>query len=269
MKTIPVGHAATIEFPLLDLNGAAVEPTGLAYELRDQEGELLLPAMSLTVTPGMTIATVQIPAEHNDELLAPIEARVVVLHVTSAAGVQALEQIYLVAKSSRLEVMSNSFQTLATAAAEAAQMPNLLGWDAATDPERTNAMFEAFLRLTRLGYRIRRPEDIDFQNVILDFNHNEIIEPRLWPLIDKDRWFSTRYPEIFRAALRRAQIAEANEILRGDRINEKRRSGIMSETIGESSMMFRVGKPLDLGISASALHYVTGYVQTRLTVTRA
>lgn len=270
MKTYPVGNDVTVVIPLLDRNGSALVPTGLNFAVRDQNGTLVKPFSEITVSPGMTEVSVLIPAVFNATITELVEARVVELQVTHAGGIYSIEQVYLLTKPSTLVIMGNSFQTMPQAHAEAAQLPNLLGWSAATDNDRAAALIEAYLRLTRLGYRVRRPEDVDVQNMIGDLQgYIEIIEPRLWPLMTKDRWLSSRYPEHFRRALRRAQIAEANEILRGDRINEKRRSGIMSETIGESSMMFRIGKPLDLGISSPALEYVTGYVVTRITLTRS
>jgi hypothetical protein len=76
------------------------------------------------------------------------------------------------------------------------------------------------------------------------------------------------FPLHFITALRRAQIAEANEVLSLGDPSDKRKVGIMSETIGESSMMFRVGKPLELGLSHAALSILKGYVRTRISTTR-
>ena len=267
MQTFLAGTDVTVVIPFKDLNGTDVVPTGLSYRVSGQGGDVLL---ADTVLPLPTGAEVEIKIDGALNQIDPLmDARIVTLSMMTNAGIVEVEAVYLLAKATRLAIMVNSFQTMAQAHLEAAQMPNLVGWAGATDVERATALVEAFRRLTRLGYRIRRPEDLDAQNVIRDFVDTKTIEPRLWPVIDEERWLSSLYTDEFRLALRRAQVAEANEILRGDRVNEKRRSGLLSETIGESSMMFRVGKPLDLGISAAALQYVTGFVQTRMTLTRS
>lgn len=267
MQTYLAGTDVTVLIPFKDLNGAAVVPTGLSYRISGQGGDVLLADTVLPLPSGNEVS-IDIDGSIN-EIVDLMDARVVTLSMTTDVGTIAVEHVYLLAKPARLAVMVNSFQTMAQAHLEAAQMPNLIGWNGATDLERATAMIEAFRRLTRLGYRIRRPEDLDAQNVITDFVDTKVIEPRLWPLIDEGRWLSNLYTDEFRRALRCAQVAEANEILRGDRVNEKRRAGLLSETIGESSMMFRVGKPLDLGLSAAALQYVTGFVQMRMTLTRS
>ena len=83
----------------------------------------------------------------------------------------------------------------------------------------------------------------------LNFNIGNISEVDL-TLIDSD----------LLAAIAKAQIAEADFMMGGDTVEDKRRTGLMSETVGESSNMFRPGKPLVLAGSEKALRYLTGYI---------
>jgi hypothetical protein len=261
METYSVGANVSVTFSL-----AGLAPTELKYRVRHQSGNVISGPVALALPAGNTI-TFEI-AGSNNLIFNPVEARTVVLSVVNAHGTIELEQNYLVAKSRRLSLMENSFQTMAEALAEAAMIPNLPGWEGANDNARANAMIEAFLRLRRLGYRIRRTApDFDVQ-ALFDVSDIRTIEPSNWPLMTPEIWTSGRYPEEFRAAIRRAQIVEANEILRGDLVTQKRRAGIMSESIGESSMMFRMDRPLDLGISDAALRCLQGYVQIRITLAR-
>jgi hypothetical protein len=111
------------------------------------------------------------------------------------------------------------------------------------------------------------PELLDMQSRIAP-HYKADITPRMWPLMTEDLF--AQYPEAFREALKRAQVVEANQILTGDGYASRRKAGLMSESVGESSMMFKAGvRPLDLGISREALDYLTGFLNNRITTTRA
>jgi hypothetical protein len=75
-------------------------------------------------------------------------------------------------------------------------------------------------------------------------------------------------PALFLQALRMAQIAESDSILGGDPVGELRREGLMSKTVGESSQMYRPGKPLVMPVSDRAMRYLAGYVRRSLVVGR-
>jgi hypothetical protein len=61
--------------------------------------------------------------------------------------------------------------------------------------------------------------------------------------------------------LRKAQIAEANNIVENSPIRDKIRAGIISETIGESSMFFRQAYPVNKsGLSDEAEVYLKKWV---------
>jgi hypothetical protein len=90
----------------------------------------------------------------------------------------------------------------------------------------------------------------------------------MWPLMTNALF--SRYPPIFVTALCRGQVSEANAILAGDPIGDKIRSGLFSEKIGESSMMFRSGiGPLKTTVSRETLQYLQGYTNNRVYTTRS
>jgi hypothetical protein len=269
MKTYPVGVAVTVTIPLVDFNGDPVTPTGLSYVVYNENDEEVVEETALDVTEGMTDAEITVPGDLNTVVEgAPAGIRTVVLQIDVEGGSFRIDLLYKLRANVPLVLLKNSFQTYAGAQLLASEMTRMFGWDGADDATRQAALVEAYERLTRVGYRVRRPQDIDFQNTVGELNDLEdIIEPRSWPVLQLTRW--QNLPDHFKRALKRAQVLEANEILRGDKIGEKRRSGLMSESIGESSMMFRPGKPLQLGISAPALEALTGYINIRMTLTRS
>jgi hypothetical protein len=77
------------------------------------------------------------------------------------------------------------------------------------------------------------------------------------------------YPPRFQNALKRAQMLEANSILGGNQIADKRRDGIISETIGESKIFLNNRPPLRTPVTREALEALYGYLYYQSRVGRA
>ena len=157
-----------------------------------------------------------------------------------------------------LIVQTNSYQTYESALMVAMDMPTLTMWPSATDDQRISALITAWNRLGKLRYTLER--------WFLDnSNYQRRLYPRMWWDIHfLNEWSVSdflSFPQPFLDALYRAQIIEADVILGGDVLASKRRSGIMSETIGESSMMFRSSKPLTFVVDEATLRELSGYVK--------
>lgn len=73
----------------------------------------------------------------------------------------------------------------------------------------------------------------------------------------------------FLQALKFAQVIEANEMLDVNSIHYKRLDGLMSETIGESSMMFRPGNVNNYPISRRSMMFLRNYILIRARLGRA
>lgn len=269
MNSYAAGTDVSVTIPFVDLNGDTITPTALVVRVLDEDENEVSPA-SVIPLPDPAGNEIEISIEAIDNTLPPGETvgvRCIEAVMTTAAGPITLYISYLIRPAARLVVLQNTFQTWPRAQLVASEMPNLLGWETAVnDNDRQVALMEAFRRLTRLGYMVRWPREVDDQRY-LHPGADRRIDPKHWAVMTFDQW-NTWYPEVFRQALRMAQVAEANQILGVDKVGDKRRSGILSESIGESSMMFRMGKPLDLGVSHQALQYVTGYVDVRMTTGR-
>lgn len=63
-----------------------------------------------------------------------------------------------------------------------------------------------------------------------------------------------------RAVLARSQLVEANCLLGGNPIEDRRRAGLLSDSIGESAMFFRTTKPLELPIYRETALSLRGYI---------
>ena len=289
MNSYPAGNSVTVSIPFLDDNGAAISPVGmtLSYCVLDEYENIVQAATPLTA-PGTTDVAVSITIAGADNTLPPphpnysnMDAagnpiittkalREVQLTMTNATGSYVSKVQYVIkAADAQLVLLQNSFQTYNQALLTSCDLYNLTGWNAAVENDRIAAMQMAWLALTKLGYFVRWPRDPDAQNYLqwMD-SRNEIIIPRLWQAMTTQRWL-TYYPETFRSAMRQAQVVEADQILKQDPLTLKRLAGVFSEKIGESTVMFRSGIPLDLGISKQALALLRGYVNIQYTITRS
>jgi len=269
MNSYAAGLAVNVTLEFHDLNGDPVTPTALSYMVQDENGTELIPGSVLPLEAGATSATILIPAEHNR--LAPRESagvRVVTLFMNDAAGAHEVYTTYMLRRPQRLQVLDNSFITYPKSILIADEIPRLDAWNMANAMDRQAALIEAYTRLTRFGYIVKRPEEADSMSYLTDDLWGTArITPQMWPVMEAA--YFNALPQNFRTALAKAQVAEANEILAGDVVGELRRSGLLSKSVGESSMMFRSGKPLEMGISHQALNYLTGFVDLRMTVTRS
>lgn len=236
-------------FTYTPASGSGVTLSSATYRLLDEAGTELIAATALT--PANNAVTVQIAAINNTLPQDAVRAgRAIEVTMTLSNGEKQYETFhYAVTREETLTIPDVSFQTYTEALMTAIDMPAMPGWDASTKDARRNALAEAAERLGRLRFVVEGTEIIAIRDMTLsDFN-----------LLSAS----------FIAALRKAQVMEANIILGGDPIEEHRRDGIMSKTVGESSQMFRPGTPLILAASARSMRYLTGYVRVGMSIGRA
>lgn len=265
MNTYPAGVGLQITIPMTDLNEEPVTALSASARVLDESEEVL--DGSLTVEIGGEDAVVTVPAGVNQLAAGVIGgARTIELAIETAEGTFIKSEFYLIQASIRLAVPTNSFQTYTQALLTASTMPAMPGWLMHEPKERQNALMEAYRRITKLGFWIRPSDNPDYMNRI-DLGEERHITPDNWDIMTADDYAGL--PEHFKKALRFAQLAEADDVLGGDAIGKKRRSGILSETIGESSMMFKAGKALDYGLSGSSAKYLVNYVRIRASIARA
>lgn len=268
MNTYPAGLSVAVSMALVDLNGAPVEPTALSYRVEDDAGGELLPDTVLPFEVGTGQVTLTVPASINALPPGHVDGlRSVILSVVTPGGVFEINESYLLRGRVRLIALSNSFQAYESAVLMASRIPGMMAWNTAKENDRVIALLEAFTRLTRFTYQIPRYDAwLNEQDYLLPATE-EIISPLRWESLTQGEWNSSVFNR-FRLAICRAQVLEADDILGFDPITEKRRLGLVSETIGESSSFFRSAKPLERGASNEALNALKGFLQRRQLLTR-
>jgi hypothetical protein len=268
MESFLAGTNVTVSIPLNDLAGNALVPTSLTYTVTDEAGVEVIASTILAFTSGDSTAEITVPEASNAlPTNVTVAGRVVNLVVDTATGTYPLEAGYIIRAASLLLPLKNSFQNWNQAQVTLVQMQNLNFFASASREAAEGAMIEAFTRLRAFTFVIT--EEFDAMEQISWPGETET-----WR-ITFDDWtemtnaeFAT-YPATFRNAIFRAQIAEANDILGGTTPDDRRRLGIQSETIGESSMFFRPSKPIELGCSVTAHRYLKRYIVRSVKLGRA
>jgi hypothetical protein len=263
MDRFAVGTDVELFMAFVDANGNPVTPNSATYNLYDETEALLTGPVAVSDVSGEA-ADIIITRNFNT----PAGARRVELAITTSSGVTYVDAIYEVFdQQNRLIPLTNSFQTYLQAQLVANKLTGLIGFIGASEDQQIAALSTAYDRLTQFAYLIKWPEYVDTQNIYLQDMHARIT-PQMWPVMTPVLF--APYPIQFQQALMKAQVVEANAILTPDPIGDRRRTGLLAESIGESKMMFRGGiRPLSMGISNDTLRVVRAYLDYRFTLTRA
>ena len=91
-------------------------------------------------------------------------------------------------------------------------------------------------------------------------------------LVDWERITSEQFadlPDYFKEALLLATVNEACEIANGNDIASAREDGILSESIGETTNMYRTRKVANVRVARSTWRLLISYINNRMIVRRA
>lgn len=278
MKFYPEDYIVEVIVKFTDLNGAAVTPTAISAVLYDSDDAVVVDFGSLPFDVAEGQKVIPIPKEFNrlegDEIRA---ARILRVGIETAEGTIPRSFSYAIESEQRLVTMVNTFITLEAAEFMALDTPNTSGWNVASEDQKLAALTEAYRRLTLIPMKFSvyrasvgstssggwRP---DWNSIApRELMEETVIERDMWGDITPEQF--TDFPTAFKKAVRRAQFIEANELLQGDNVQKKHRQGIVTETIGESSVTLRSGA-IDYGIGSETMKALVGYVNFNMRIKR-
>lgn len=284
MEIYLAGTPVTLTVPMQDRNGNALTVASISYRVVDQAGLEVVPLTPLaSFVATATEAIIEITADVNN--IAPVPGTINSNQIDAFAvrGVRTVELIlnvggnsvvlnksYALEPTDPLVVGVNSFQNFPQAELTSLDIPNMPGWAGASDKEKIAAMVDARAHICQLNFWMLN-SNINWGQDSLNYvpegayqspyasggNHLFIFNGNLSLLTPLQ---FDRLPARFKAALRLAQVAEADSILGGDPVDVRRREGLLSEAIGEVRQQFRAGKPLDMPVSKRALRYLSQFV---------
>lgn len=261
MNFYPENYDVVISVPYTDATGTEVTPISASAVLLDGDDTEVVNLGALNVSNPSVNVTVA-GANNTLEPEERFAIRIIEVSMVYSAGTIKRRFSYAIETDVPLALMKNTFMSYEYAQLVETEFFGKTGWVASDEGARKTALVEAYNRLTRIPMKWS-PRDADGMP---DRTVENIIERDMWVEIDTDA-FSV-FPTHFKRALRRAQFVEANALLQGDTIAAKRREGILSETIGESSMRIS-DSMVDYSVSSETLDILTGYIHFNMRIGRA
>ena len=260
MKVYDAGESFALKVNIEEV-GIPQEGT---YRIVDHAGVVVVPESGLEVFGDDTHAEIDI--SHTITTLAEGERRKMLTVELVVFGQDQerfkFSESVLIQKSSQLEVPTDSFMTVNEAVLVSMDIFGMDDWSAADSDDRRRALIEATHRLKQLRYKLFTEEPFDH----VEFEAIADIIPYGFEGMTKEQFDDL--PPRFLRDVKLALVVEANEVLGGESAQEKRKSGVLSDTVGETSQMFRTGRPMDTIISNRAMSHVKRWVDTAWRVRR-
>lgn len=239
------GAEVNVNQAFVNYDGDQIYPTSISYRVEDEDGVEIVADTAHTFDPDDTEMSIVIAGADNTlDIEDWTKMRVVIITLVADGHDYEHVQRYIVRQGSRLAEWVNSFQTYNSALMRAFDITQTPGWDIADEDTRQTALIEAYENIGKIKFNG-------------DAFYGDSEGFYIGGLADTE---INNLSEAFVEALKRAQILEADYLLGSEMVEDKRRGGLMSETVGESSNMFRPGKPIVLPVSNRAMKALAGYI---------
>ncbi|ELD1608234.1 hypothetical protein HVX40_24295 (plasmid) [Escherichia coli] len=272
IDTYRSGEAVSLSFAfnVLDIQSAI-------FTVKDSVGNTLVDGESIDITEGQMAIPVVVSSEHNQLSDKERDLRYVTVTAVASGLTHEERQMYVLLNSFELSVPDQSFATVADAQMQAIDMLN--GDTLLVDGEgmMRKRLIEATKRIKTLQFSIRKIMRIDVQRYdrpqnMLNVSElpwipaygNDVIN---WDLMSPEQF--TALPEYFKQDLMLAAITEACEIANGNDVASAREDGLLSESIGETTNMYRTGKSANVRVSRTTWRSLMKYIDNSMIVRRA
>lgn len=267
------GEDVTLRFSL-DVMSA----TSATYSVKDARGKIITSGVNVPVADGQLFVAVTIPGSVNALEERERDLRRVTLSVDAGGVIINKEQQYIVLRSFELSVPGQSFISIADAQLQAIDMLNGGSLLSGSEGDLRRQLIEATRRVKSMSFSVRRIYGIDWddydrpQNMLatstLPFRWagqytSDIVD---WSKLSDEDFME--FPESFRSDLALAVVNEASEIAGGNDIQRAREDGIVSESIGETTIAYRQGKSAVSTVSRTTWRILLRYMDNRVIVRR-
>lgn len=251
MEEFAAGTDVFLTFPHTH-NGNSLTVTDLQYQVLDSHGTILIDyATAPSFDPAATSTIITVLKQFNAST-DKIDVRQINVSFVTATGTYK-ETVYykLIGDVTKLTVMKDSFMTYPESVVVRAKMSDKLEYfDLLPDGMKATALENAFETLKKLKFNPAKCGGSSRAERGLDISSYSADQFKTLPME-------------LQTALKKAQIVEANVLVEASPIREKIRAGIISETIGESSMFFKQGATGNSkypGLSDEAYVYLSAFV---------
>lgn len=270
VSTRTADQPARFTVPAVDESGSAIAATAAGWELFDERGNLIASDVVTGYAGGDVAFT--IPADKMALADGKTSSgREIVVTLETDDGDVELRDYFVLAGAHALAVMDNSFMSYVEAIRWRGEFASMDAWDAAPRERRLAAMTEAYRRICKIAFKVPGA-NLDGTNVNKANYGTGTDEGWFWgSRVRISTLTASQFdalPEAFTRAVKRAQLVEANVLLGGDPIGSKRKQGLVSETIGESSMFFQSRPYLNLPVTKEAYEELRRFITLKVGVVR-
>ncbi|MPS48546.1 hypothetical protein [Methylobacillus sp.] len=261
VKAYLSGSEVRLTIPLVGADGAPIAAKSIQFTVTNQNDEALIERTNLlNFTEGDTEANIYLLASTNtvsgDNLR---EVRVVELFVNDDVGTVRLEHIYAIEKEHILLEGVNSFQGYAKAIMTSMELSKIESWHLADKSDRIIALIQARHDFGALIFRqYIADEDQNRLNDMFSARDIRRLRPEAFRAL----------PEEFKTALRRAQVLQADSILRTNEFQEYLEAGATDVTIGEARIVFNQVRKYEGQIDNRAMKELSRWVENRVRISR-
>lgn len=277
MKAYPENTDLSFEVTPVDADGKTYEEDcSLKYELMDVDGKTVCSG-ELNEKPF----AIAIGADFNrvgEERSTDIRFLKVTFYRADGTLLSQQKLEYLLQGENPLVVGKNSFVTLEQSKLLSATIPNLEYIEKANETQLINALTESYERIARLRFRFTasmRMENVGYISEVawrpraITDDDPLSLTTRRFTLDEVTPETFEQLPEKFRKALAKAQILESNAVLAPtDTVEERRRKGVILETINEVKMMFSSTTPIKNSVSSKTLSVLLPWLDNSIRVRR-
>lgn len=244
------GTSITVEIPFRSENGTPVDVESLSYKVFDENGDEVIAKTVISVEPDDTYVNITVPALSNTIPEGSTRAmREVELSMTSPTGAILTSSVrYVLEESTALTFGINSFMSLNEAIMVGLDLADIQDWDTAVDSARESALIEAYHKIGTLVINAEGAMNRLIYGTVSYVKLDELSATELSALDSK-----------LLAALKRAQVIQANYLLGGDPIEQTIKAGMKSQMVGQSIDTF-ASRPVHFAVCNRALRELTGYV---------
>lgn len=265
MKTYDAGESFALKMDITQVD----VPTSATYRVVDHAGVVLVPDTPIEVYGDDEHLEIVISSDLTE--VAPGQRRKLLRVMLTVVGQD--EELFKFSESvliqalNKLLIPAESFQTVNEASMIAMDVFNLPNWEGSDRELRRKALIEAAHRIKRMRFDLTK-----------DVSGQDYIDHPSWLLTDNEGDYAgfdgmsesdfNALPTTFLHDLKVAQVVEADAVLGLETPESKRASGVLSDTVGETSQMFRSGRPIDLPVSKRTLRYLSRWLLNRWSIGR-
>lgn len=251
MQQFIAGNPVAIEVEFENSRGEFITPTSASYSLLDEQYQAI--KVDQAFVPTGPAHLLVIDASDNTLPAGTVSGyRQINVKFTDQDGaVYTTTANYVINQTAQVDPGVNGFATFGEIMIHATRMSEVETIMAAAPETVMSALTGAYFNIGRLSINLVVGSRTVHTTRDLSAADLQLLEP-----VDRSRFIE-------------AQIIEAEYLLGGNPVEQRRRMGLMSESIGEVSQFFRTSMPMTTPVCSDCYRVLSRYIRRGVTIGRA